>query len=450
MIVNLVNTLNKGGDFDAYYEAGRRVLSNEPLYTGSAVAYGFVGPPAQALLFAPLALVAPIASRLMLVRPQPRAPLVFVDDLPGSVRPGSERRRTRARAPDGPGWRRGLRLLQTRWAVLSLLAIAFPLQTQFEHQNLNIVLLALTAYAAESFMRHRPIAGGAALGIATAIKIYPGVALAWLALRREWRALGAGVAAAAALTVAPALIRGPHAFMADLADFEALAREGWPTRRANQSLFAMWGRYLSEEGPDGYPNLTLDQPLVLWLVGATASVVVVPLAAALWRRRPSSAGLVEELMCVGALAILVSPIAWEHYWVGFFPLCLLLAVYAWRGGSSWQSRWARASFWVGVVGITVLSRPIVGSYGASVVRAWSLMTWAGVVMCATFAAILASSRVGTPSGSRWSHRATADRTRRCRYDGSAEKETPDVRQGLSAGVSRVFSHASWQEPGFSD
>ena len=94
-------------------------------------------------------------------------------------------------------------------------------------------------------------------------------------------------------------------------------------------------------------------------------------------------------MCVSALAILVSPIAWEHYWVGFFPVFVLLLVQAWRSGPSWHSRWAHASFWIGFVCFTVLSRPIVGWSGARTVRAWSLMTWGGVVMCAVCAAILA-------------------------------------------------------------
>ena len=102
-------------------------------------------------------------------------------------------------------------------------------------------------------------------------------------------------------------------------------------------------------------------------------VLVAPLAAVLLRGRRTPRTLVEELVCVSALAILVSPIAWEHYWVGFFPVFVLLLVQAWRSGPSWHSRWAHASFWIGFVCFTVLSRPIVGWSGARTVRAWS--TW---------------------------------------------------------------------------
>lgn len=391
VVVNLVNTLNKGGDYDAYYDAGRRLISNQPLYAGSTIAQGFVGPPAQALLFAPFALLPPTASRLVWYLVNVALLWYALTTWLGVLVPEAAVPAD-VRDSRGPAWRRGMRLLGTRWVVLPLLAVAYPLQTQFEHHNLNVVLLALAAYASQAFMRDRPAAGGVALGIAAALKVYPVLALIWIGLRREWRAVAAGAAAAAALTISPALLRGAHGFMIDVDAFRALAASGWPTRRASQSLIAMWGRYLLGEDPTGYPTLTFHHTLVVGLAAATAGLVILPLAAVLWRASRSRAGLVEELVCVGALAILISPIAWEHYWLGFFPLFVLLYVYARRGGSSWPATWARASFWIGFVCITLLSRPLVGWTGARAVRAWSLMTWGGLIMCAAFAWILASRR----------------------------------------------------------
>ena len=129
-----------------------------------------------------------------------------------------------------------------------MLAIAAPLQTQFEHKNLNIVLLALVAIAVASFRGGRSVRGGIALGVATALKVYPICLLGWLAIRGQWRAVGAGTAAAIVLSLTPALFRGVDGLEADMADWQALAGSGWPTRRANQSLVAMWGRYLLGEG----------------------------------------------------------------------------------------------------------------------------------------------------------------------------------------------------------
>ena len=387
---NLANAINKAGDFEAYHEAGRRLLADRPLYEGSAIASGFVGPPAQALLFVPLAGWDVVVSRLFWFALNLALLGYAVTTWCGLLGPQASAASSRDAASDEPAWRRGARLLTTRWPALSLLAIAYPLQTQFEHQNLNVVLLALAAYSADALLRHRPGAAGAVIGIAAALKIYPVLALVWLAARRQWRAVATGVAAAGALTVAPALLRGWQGFMTDVVDFQALTSSGWPTRRASQSLVAMWGRYLIGESPDGYETLTLAQPLVLSLVVGTALLVILPLAIVAWRRAPSTSALVEELACVGGLAILLSPIAWEHYWVGFLPLFLVLATHAAGARTSWQSRSARIAFWIGLIGITVLSRPIVGWHGARAVRAWSVMTWAGLIMCVALAVILAS------------------------------------------------------------
>ena len=67
-ILNTANALNKGGDAAVFFEGGRRFLHAEPLYAGSSAADGFIGPPFQAMFFAPFAAVAsasPVAAKLL-------------------------------------------------------------------------------------------------------------------------------------------------------------------------------------------------------------------------------------------------------------------------------------------------------------------------------------------------------------------------------------------------
>src|SRR5262245_39889650 len=57
-----INTLhvlnpNKGGDADVFFEGGRRLLHGQSLYEGSSAAAGFIGPPFQAVFFAPFAAI---------------------------------------------------------------------------------------------------------------------------------------------------------------------------------------------------------------------------------------------------------------------------------------------------------------------------------------------------------------------------------------------------------
>jgi hypothetical protein len=67
-ILNTANAPNKGGDAAVFFEGGRRFLHAEPLYAGSSAADGFIGPPFQAMFFAPFAAVAsssPVAAKLL-------------------------------------------------------------------------------------------------------------------------------------------------------------------------------------------------------------------------------------------------------------------------------------------------------------------------------------------------------------------------------------------------
>lgn len=377
LVVNAVNAINKGGDFDVCLEAAGRLLRGAPLYEHSGITVGFVGPPAQALVFVPftpLASVDPRAARLgwfgvnvlLLWYALTTWVAALSRDRDGVV-------------PERPG---GL-TERSRDALFALAGVAYPLQTQFEHQNINIILLALGAYAAIALRRDRPTAAGVALGAAVALKIYPALALAWLVARRSWRVLSVAVMATVVLSVAPVVLRGTSGFADDVSAWRVIAGGGWPVRRANQSVLSMWGRYLLGEGPSGYGIVTGDAAVVLALTAVTGIVLVVPLLV-LASRRASTERMCDELACVNAMAAVLSPIAWEHYWVAWFPVLFALRAHA-RDGRSKLARW---SFWTGALLISGLSRPIVGSEGVRLVRAWSLMTWGGLITCGSLTALL--------------------------------------------------------------
>jgi hypothetical protein len=201
--------------------------------------------------------------------------------------------------------------------------------------------------------------------------------LPWLAVRRSWRALGAAVASAVALTLAMALVVGWMRFIEDLEAWRAVATAGWPARRANQSLVAMWGRFLLGEGPGGYPIVTPRDVWVLVAAAATAMPLLVPLAVVAARHRlPGTAA--EQLACLGAVAVLMSPIAWEHYWVAWFPVFLALHLRVRRDRAPWLS----GVFWAGAILVTGVSAATAGSEAVRTLRAGSAMTLGGVVTCA--------------------------------------------------------------------
>jgi hypothetical protein len=88
-----------------------------------------------------------------------------------------------ARALGPPAQARALLLVPIVWA-------AFPVVNCLQKGNLQLVVIAAAMLGMLLIDRRRPAAGGALLAFATVAKLYPGVLLLYLAVRREWSALG--------------------------------------------------------------------------------------------------------------------------------------------------------------------------------------------------------------------------------------------------------------------
>src|SRR5690606_19884678 len=134
------NALNKGGDFLVFLEGGRLFLDGRPLYADSVVGGGFIGPPFQAVLFAPFALLpfdGTVVPRLAWYATNLVALAAGIACWTAALAPclGME---------SWTGWH----AIRWRRVLVPVLAVLFPLQTNFEHLNLNAVLLALTGGAA--------------------------------------------------------------------------------------------------------------------------------------------------------------------------------------------------------------------------------------------------------------------------------------------------------------
>jgi alpha-1,2-mannosyltransferase len=369
---NIVNALRKGGDFLVYLEAGRRVVAGAPLYEGSSPGAGVIGPPFQALVFAPFALLAEtsvVLARLAWFGLNLVLLVLAIRWWCAACRPAL------ADAPERP----------LRPLVLSLLAVAFPLQTNFEHQNLNVVLLALAGGAALAASRGRDTTAGLLAGLAAALKVFPALLVGYFVVRRLWRAAAAAILATVAFSLSPALRYGWPAFLDSVRDWAAVSGQGgWPIRGNNQSLFAMAGRYLGPEGLLATGPLGREShPAIYaaWLLGAlalalaTAVLLARPVSS---DRRPVAAGLAASLL----LAILLSPIAWDHYWVLAWPAFLLAA-----DPPPGSPRWVLPVFWVAALLVSGLSRVTVGAAGLDLARAVSVFTWAALLLLAATLAI---------------------------------------------------------------
>jgi alpha-1,2-mannosyltransferase len=360
--------VRRGGDLQAHFAAARLWLEGLPLYAHPS-SVGVWWPPLAVLLVAPFALAAKLS----------------VAVAKGAWAAGSV---------VCLGWSIA-RLPRDRWkgVALALAAVAVPLHRNFEDLNLNAVLLALLVAAARELERGREGRAGAWIGAAAALKVFPVVWLVYLAYRRHWRGLAVGIAVAGGLTMAPLLRYGAlGAFDAARDWLQNSAPVAWTQGGSNQSLSALATR--------------LDLPSAGLAVLDLACVALGIVAL----RRPTLADAAfEELAVVGLVAVLVSPIAWVHYFLFGFPVWIV-ALRLPR--HDWPRAWSIALFLAGVAtsGIaTVWSLSLRGT-----VFRLSLYTWGALLLLVVVAfaprPLRASAGPAAVSPSR-GRRGTSERTR---------------------------------------
>jgi alpha-1,2-mannosyltransferase len=364
--LNTINALSKGGDAADFFEGGRRVLHGEAIYTGSSPASGFIGPPFQALFFAPVAAVAEVS--------ETAARLLWYGINVACLGAGVWLWTAAWHESLAQSGRSGLIDPWAPW--LALLAILLPLQTNFEHQNMNALLLAATGAGAWALGQGRGGAAGAFIGFAAAIKVFPALLILYLAAKRMWRPLAFAVATAAALTALPSIVYGPQTLAQQFAHWLRLGSGGWPTRSANQSLIAAIDRVVPSEAA---AVRTAEQAPVESAIFAVLAIALLLAAVLVWRGEGRTRPALE-IAAVTTLAVLLSPIAWDHYWVLMFPAFLVAYTASSR---SLLGRNATVVFWTAAVLTSGFSRVTLGREGWAVARELSVSTIAALLLYVT-------------------------------------------------------------------
>jgi hypothetical protein len=279
-IVNVFIGVHSGGDFVFHVRLAERLLHSQPLYTDFDGAIGMPWPPFAIFTLVPFALLARVS-----------LPLTKALWALGNV------------ALFGWCLVRGYRHVR-RWTpvVLAVAAVAQPLQSNFQHLNINVVLLGLVCLAIGEVQRGREVRAALWIGVATALKGYPAAMFLYFLARGRWRALAAGSAAALGLTLVAGL---PHGLA------------GWHLTRDYVHLALVAG---STQALAGQPI----GGLVARLGGSVATAVALDLvsagavAAVLWHHRFAGEP-VTELGMSAVLAVLLAPLDRLHFYVLAFP-----------------------------------------------------------------------------------------------------------------------------------
>jgi alpha-1,2-mannosyltransferase len=229
------------------------------------------------------------------------------------------------------------------WYAVSLacvLAIALdPVRETFTFGQVNLLLAALVAVDVLVGVAGGRRWAGVGVGLATAVKLTPGVFIVYLAVTRRWRAALVAGATAAVATLGAAAV-DPE--MSKVFWTKAL----WDTERVgdrsyvgNQSLSGAVARLV--------PGVAADARwrTVLWLalVAAVLAVWVVRV-----RRTAGVGDEVGGFALTAVLGCLVSPVTWVHHLVWLIPALVLVMV---------RGRW-----WLGVGGYLVLCSRLVWAF----------------------------------------------------------------------------------------
>ena len=152
---------------------------------------------------------------------------------------------------------------------------------------------------------------GVGVGLATALKLFPGIFIVYLLATRRWRAAVVASATAALATLLAAAVAPADSWRFWTHELWATDRVGRTDYTGNQSLFGLLSRITAPEKPSQLP----------WLL-----LVVVVAAYGLWRAaRAARAGdALAGLTLTGLVGGLVSPITWTHHLYWFIPAVVVL------------------------------------------------------------------------------------------------------------------------------
>jgi len=189
-----------------------------------------------------------------------------------------------------------------------------PFRQTLSFGQINIYLTLLVALDLLVLGRRGSKWTGVGIGLATAIKLTPGIFIIYLLVVGRWRAALTAIGTVIAANLVSLVIAPGETWRYFTALMWETSRVGFLDTTMNQSINGLIARMDSPLAPGRLP----------WLILAAAVVVV-----GFWRaRRAALAG--DELAAMtlaGLVGVLVSPVSWVHHIIWIFPTMLIIAVH---------------------------------------------------------------------------------------------------------------------------
>ena len=295
---------------------------------------------------------------------------------------------------------RGERQRSSAVFVIPYLLTAGIIGSNLETAQVNIVIVFVLCLALYSFRRGADTTSGMLLGLITALKLTPGLFIAYFLYKRAYKVVaGAGLGLLISWVLIPPLVFGPANFTAIMISWwevlsgfisEGTIAEGITGfRHTNQSLSAALHRFFTDTPAgagrqDFYINFaSLSYAAAAAIVKVLALSIILFLA---WiSRTPTDdrgrIGLALEYSLVMIATLFISPISWiNHYVILLFPY--ITAVYYLRTRPS-SSREYRV-----ILYSLIVSFLLVSASASRLMQAFSLPLLGAIVLAAGLAVAL--------------------------------------------------------------
>lgn len=152
---------------------------------------------------------------------------------------------------------------------------------------------------------------GVGIGLATAIKLFPGIFIVYLLAARRWRTALVAAATAAAATLLAAALTPRDSWRFWTHELWVTTRVGRPDYTGNQSFYGLLSRLTVPDKPSR----------LIWLL-----LVAVIAGYGLWRaaRALRAGDDLAGLTLAGLVGALISPISWTHHVYWLIPAVVVL------------------------------------------------------------------------------------------------------------------------------
>lgn len=202
------------------------------------------------------------------------------------------------------------------------LLVSEPIYMHFIYGQINFLLLLLLTLGWWLERRQYFLLAGVCLGVATALKLFPGFLVVYYFGRRQWRAVLAAVLGFLGVNLLSGLVLGFDVFRGywELGLPSAAQFRG---AFGNASLPGLWVKLFAATGRHGPATSLLDWPMLAWLLTTLSWTI---LSAWVWYKaqQVDSEFTRHQAFSLALTAmLLVSPITWDHYFV------LLLLPFFW-------------------------------------------------------------------------------------------------------------------------